>query len=207
MKRIQITISLISVLVFFFLFATKTQAAYFKFNQSQVNVTVGQEFDLQLIVDPEGEEITSVDAYLQFDQNFIEGVSVTQGDYFPTVINNISASTIYIAGMVDYPASPKTGVGTVATVKFRAKTNGTTTIGFICEYSKIVKNDTNYSNILTCEKNQSAQIIIGTGANNSSNSSNNQLPKTGIFDQTEKFLLPGVFLMFSGILGRFLLKL
>jgi hypothetical protein len=207
MKKDQLTRFLIAAVVFFFLFATKVQAAYFKFDQSQVNVSAGQEFDLQLIVDPQEEEITSVDAYLQFDQNLIEGVSVTQGDYFPTVTNNISTSTIYIAGMVDDSASPKTGLGTVATVKFKAKTNGTATIGFICDSSKIVKNDTNYSNILTCERNQPAQIIIGSGVSNSSNSSNNQLPKTGIFDQTEKFLLPGVFLLLSGILGRFLLKL
>lgn len=198
-----------------FFSVSQAQAAYFKFNKDQVNVAAGDEFDLQLIVDPENGAITSVDAYIQFDQNLIEGVSVTDGSYFPTVTKNISSSTIYIAGLVDDPASPKTGTGTVATIRFKGKTNGTATISLNCDSSKIVKNDVNFPNILTCSKNKSAQIIIGQGSNNNQTASNNssnssttngELPRTGVLDNTERLFLPGALLFFAGILSRVLFK-
>jgi hypothetical protein len=203
---------LILFFVFLFFSVSQAQAAYFKFNKDQVNVAAGDEFDLQLIVDPENEEITSVDAYIQFDQNLIEGVSVTDGSYFPTVTNNISLSTIYIAGLVDDPASPKTGTGTVATIKFKGKTNGTATVSFNCDTSKIIKNDINSTNIISCNKNKLAQIIIGQGSNDNQTASNNsttangELPRTGVLDNTERLFLPGALLFFAGILSRVLLK-
>jgi hypothetical protein len=212
MKRKIIKQLLILFFVFLFFSVSKAQAAYFKFNVNQVNVAAGGEFDLQLIVDPEGEEITSVDAYIQFDQNLIEGISVTDGSYFPTVTNNISSTTIYVAGLVDDPASPKTGTGTVATIKFKAKTNGTAAISFNCDTSKIVKNDINSTNIISCGKNESAQVIIGQGstgnqtASNNSSTTNGELPRTGLFDNTGKLFLSGALLFFAGLLSRVLFK-
>jgi len=217
MKRKLIEKLLLFFFVFFLLSVSSVQAAYLKFDKDQVNVAEGGEFDLQLIVDPEGEEITSIDAYIQFDKDLIEGISVTEGSYFPTVTNNIAASNIYVAGMVDDPANPKTGTGTVVTVKFKGKANANTTISFNCDSSKIIKNDINSTNIIACNKNKTAEINIGQGSTNnqtnsgSSNSGNStgnnaQLPKTGVFDNTEKLFLPGAMLFVVGILGRFLLK-
>jgi len=212
MKRKLLKQFLILVFVFLFFSVSQAQAAYFKFDKDQVSVSTGEEFDLQLIVDPEGEEITSVDVYIQFDQNLIEGISVNNGSYFPTVTNNISSSTIYVAGLVDDPASPKTGIGTVATIKFKGKTDGTATISFNCDSSKIIKNDINSTNIISCDKNQPAQIIIGQGSTNNQTTSNNssttngELPRTGLFDNTENLFLPGALLFFIGLLSRILFK-
>lgn len=212
MKRKLLKQFLILFLFFLFFSVSQAQAAYFKFDKDQVNVAAGQEFDLQLIVDPEGEQITSVDAYIQFDQNLIQGISVTDGNYFPTVTNNISNTTIYVAGLVSDPNSPKTGVGTIATIRFKGKTNGTATLSFNCDSSKIVKNDINSTNIISCDKNKSAQIIIGQGstsnqtASNNSSTTNGELPRTGVFDNTEKLFLPGALLFFAGLLSRILFK-
>lgn len=140
-------------------------AAFLKFDQSSFTVAEGDSFDVQIIVNPGSDQITSVDAYVTYDESVLSADSVTDGTYFPTVLNDLSAGKAYVAGFVNSPSDFKTGTGTVATVTFSTLKQGSTDLVFDCNgqatvTSKVIKNDINSTNIITCSQNGTATITV-----------------------------------------------
>ncbi len=140
-------------------------AAFLKFDQSSFTVTEGDSFDVQIIVNPGSDQITSVDAYVTYDESVLSADSVTDGTYFPTVLNDLSAGKAYVAGFVNSPSDFKTGTGTVATVTFSTLKQGSTDLVFDCNgqatvTSKVIKNDINSTNIITCSQNGTATVTV-----------------------------------------------
>lgn len=201
-------------------------AASLKFDSTTVTATNGQLFELQVIVDPGSENITSVDAYVLFPSNLFKINKVTPGTYFPTVTNSIQSTKVYIAGLVDDPATSKTGTGTVATISFQAIADGTGTISYDCregasDGSKVIKNDINATNIIVCGQNGSAVVTVGTGGGGSVSPTSGPvptssggggstppvqtLPQSGVVDSILKFSVPGAALLVVGLAMRLLL--
>jgi len=188
-------------------------AATFKFDKTSVNVGVNETFQIEVSVDSAGEEIRSVDAYINYDGSLLEVNSVSDGDFFPTVVHDSATSgQVYIAAMVDDPATSKNGTGKIATITFKGKANGTTTITFNCQNSKIIKADTNATNIIDCSAFNSSTVTIGTGAGGQTNQTNptptpsiTSLPRTGIFDNIQKAAKPGIILIIFGTMLRLFL--
>jgi len=189
---------------------SQVSAASLKFDKTSASVDVGGTLSLGIIVDAGSDEISSTDIYVTYDANLIEAQTVNNGSFFPTVTNNITPGRVYIAGMVDDPASSKTGSGTVATIDFKGLKDGSVTISFDCNTSKIVKGDINATNILQCSSDDKAVISVGSGSSGGSSSSssnssdNNQpqtLPKSGIFENLINLAIPGgiLFLIGSGL--------
>jgi len=161
---------LIGALLLMFMSATSgaVSAAFLKFDKASVEVNVDETFDIQLIVDPGSEQITSIDSYITYDSAIIDADSVTEDDYFPTVLNDLTAGKVYIAGLVDSPSDFKTGVGTVAKITFKALKEGETDLVFDCDgqdtvTSKVIQNDINSTNIIQCSQNGTATITVGVG--------------------------------------------
>jgi len=193
------------------------EAANFSFDKSSYSVGVGQTVQIQVNIDTGGEQVNGADAYINYDSSFLSVEDVSAGSFFPTVTNDTeTAGKVYIAGLVDDPASPKTGSGTLATITFKGLKDGMVNLTFDCNNSKIVKGDTNATNILQCSSDYKAVIFIGSGSgggssNSSSNSSNNNqpqtLPKSGIFENLINFAIPGAILfLIGGGLKLFILK-
>jgi len=208
----------------------QVEAAALKFDKTTINTTAGQTFDLQVRVDAGTEQITSVDAYILFPNNLLQPQTVSPGTFFPTVTNNIQATKVYIAGLVDDPATSKSGVGTVATITFKALADGTATISYDCregatDSSKVIKNDINATNIIVCSQNDTSTVTIGTGGGSTiaptatpqgggttgggttggGSTLPSQLPQTGAFDTIVKVTLPGLALLIVGGALRLLL--
>ena len=200
-------------------------AASLKFDATTVTIDPGKVFELQLIVDPGSDNIRSVDAYILFPPNF-QVLKVTPGTYFPTVTNNIQSSKVYVAGLVDDPATSKTGAGTVATISFQALLNasGTGKISFDCrdgasDSSKVIKDDINATNVIVCGTNGSTAITVGTGgggptitptvapsgAGSTSATTPQTLPQTGSLDNILNVSISGVVLLVAGLAVRLLL--
>lgn len=141
-------------------------AAHFEFDKSALSVKNGDTFTLQVIVDPKTEQITSVDIYVLYDKSILTAQTVDAGTYFPTILDDIQPGKIYIAGLVEDPTAFKTGKGTVATITFKATADGTANVTFDCrsasDSSKIIKNDINATNIITCADNKSSLVTVGT---------------------------------------------
>jgi len=195
-------------------------AASFSFDKENYTVSVGETIQVQVNIDVGSDEVNGADAYINYDNSFLAVESVSAGSFFPTVTNDTStAGTIYIAGLVDDPGSPKTGSGTLATITFKGLKDGTANLSFDCTNSKIVKNDTNATNILQCSSDQKATILVGSGNSDTSNYSNDTsvnnsntyqpqiLPKSGIFDYLLKFAVYGIiFFVIGGGLKFLILK-
>lgn len=148
---------------------SQVRAAALRFDKTSNSVTSGNTFDVQVVIDPGSEQVTSTDAWIVYDKNILTVVSVKDGTYFPTVLNDTTtAGKVYVAGLVNDPTEFKSGVGTVATITFRATTNGNATISYQCdpnatETSKIIKNDINSTNIIECGANGTQAVTVGSG--------------------------------------------
>lgn len=177
------------------------RAASFSFDKTTVTVNSGETFQLSVNLNPESDKIYSADIYINYDASFLKPTNVSAGSLFPTVSNDISTSgKVYIAAMVNDPTSAVSSSGTVATITFQALKDGSVTLSFDCNSSKIIKDDVNASNVLNCSANNSAAITIGTGSTNNNTSSEipEELPKTGILENVLKFAFPGIILLILG---------
>ena len=181
----------------------QTQAGFLTFDKDTVVANIGDIFDVQIIVDPGSEQISSDDAYVIYDPSLIEAQGVTPLDYFPTVVNNIEFGRVYVAGLVDDPATYKTGSGAVATVSFKALANGLGTLTYDCQpgvynSSKIIKNDLNATNIIECDQNGRVNITVGSGIGGGITATPSALPRSGIFENISKVAVPGMILLILG---------
>lgn len=148
---------------------SQVRAAALRFDKTTNSVTNGNTFDVQVTIDPGSEQVTSTDAWIVYDKNILTVVSVKDGTYFPTVLNDTTtAGKVYVAGLVNDPTEFKSGVGTVATITFRAAANGNATLSYLCdpnatETSKIIKNDINSTNIIECGSNGTQVVTVSSG--------------------------------------------
>ena len=182
------------------------QAAALKFDKTTVSTTNGGTFQIAVTVDPGSDALNSVDSYVTFDAALLKATVVTAGTLFPTVSNDISTSgKVYIAGMVNDPASSVSSAGTVATITFQALKDGTATLSFDCNTSKIIKNDINASNVIVCSTNGTSAVTIGGGGTQPTSAPPSQLPQSGIFDNVVKFMVPGTIMLILGGILRLVL--
>lgn len=193
----------------------RTEAANLKFGTTALTVTTGQTVTVDVIVDAGSDQISSTDAYVLYDPTLLEATTVTAGTFFPTVTNNITSGKVYIAGLVDDPATSKTGSGTLATITFSGLKDGTGTLTFDCSAtasnsSKVVKNDINATNVLVCAENGQATVTVGVGggltptsvSGGVTNPTPSVLPQTGIFENIQALAVPGMILLLVGGLLR-----
>ncbi len=204
MKKILKTLLL---LVLFFLgtplLFNPAWAGFFKFDKTTVPVASGGTFQIAVTVDPGSDSLNAAETYVTFDATVLKAVSVTAGSLFPTVSNDISTSgKVYIAGLVNDPASSISTAGTLATITFQALKDGTATLSFDCNTSKIIKNDINASNVISCSQDGTAAVTVGSGGGSSSSQPTSpppaQLPTSGVFDNVVKFAIPGMILLILG---------
>lgn len=203
----------IAIFIFFLttpFFLGEIQAASFKFDKTTVSVANGGTFQIAVTVDPGSDALNSVDAYVTFDAAVIKATVVTAGSLFPTVSHDEStAGRVYIAGMVNDPASSISATGTLVTITFQALKDGTATLAFDCNTSKIIKNDINASNVITCAQNGTTVVTVGSGGSNVQSTTSppppTQLPQSGVFDNVVKLAIPGLILFLVGGAFRLLL--
>ena len=121
--------TILPVFIFFLslpLFFNSVQAAYFKFDQTTISVASGGTFQIAVMVEPGSDSLNAAEAYVTYDSGVLNATSVAAGSLFPTVSHDVStAGKVYIAGMVNDPASSISVSGTLATITFQASNTGT----------------------------------------------------------------------------------
>lgn len=208
MKKILKTLLLL--LVFFLsspLLFNPAWAGFFKFDKTTAAVSNGGTFQIAVTVDPGSDSLNSVDAYVTFDSTVLKATSVAAGSLFPTVSHDEStAGKVYIAGMVNDPASSISSAGTLATITFQGLKDGSATLAFDCNTSKIIKDDINASNVINCSQNGTAAVTVGSGGSSTQPTSPpSQLPESGVFENVVKFAIPGAILLILGSVLRLVL--
>lgn len=214
MKKTLIFIFLIGLYFLTPIVVGRVQAASLRFGSTTATVVVGQTVQVPITVDAGTEQIRSVDVYVLYDATLLEAQGVAEGSFFPTVTKNITSGKVYIAGLVDDPASSKTGSGILATITFKGLANGVANVTFDCRTnvnnsSKIIKNDMNATNIITCSQNGALAVTVGTGSSSAGGTTPTvlptQLPQTGIFDNIKNISIPGAILIIAGSLLQIVL--
>lgn len=215
MKSMKYLTSVFVLSALFVFAANGVEAATLKFDKTTVTTDLNQTIDLQVVIDAASDQILGVDSYIVYDPQYFEPQNVANGTYFPTVLNNIFSGKVYIAGIVNDPSTFKTGSGTLATITFKALKNGSGNITFYCvdganDSSKILKNDTNATNVINCAGNGSTSFTIGTGAaapgpSNTPAPTISRLPQTGLLDSFGSYTIPGALLLLLGIGVKILL--
>ncbi|KKQ24983.1 MAG: hypothetical protein US40_C0004G0021 [Candidatus Roizmanbacteria bacterium GW2011_GWC2_37_13] len=198
------------LLAFFFLvapFVFSAEAASLKFDKTTATTTNGGTFQISVTVDPAGDNLSSTDVYVTFDSTLLKANSVAAGSLFPTVTNDISTSgKVYIAGMVNDPATSVSTSGTLATITFQGLKDGSGTLAFDCATSKIIKNDINATNVINCSQNGTSSVTVGAGgAAAPTTAPPAQLPQSGILDNLVRFAVPGMILLILGSALRLVL--
>lgn len=216
MKK-YLLIKILSLAILFIvvtIFIGTVNAASLKFDKTTVSVANGETFQIAVTVDPGTDALNSVDAYITFDSAVLKATAVTADSLFPTVSHDEStAGKVYIAGLVNDPDSSISTSGTLATITFQALKDGTATLSFDCNTSKIIKNDISASNVIVCGTNGTSVVTIGSGGGSSTsptiapaaNTGASELPRSGIFDNVVKFAIPGLLLFLVGGVFRLLL--
>lgn len=209
MNKIIKSLSLAVLFIVVPMFFGSVNAASLKFDKTTVSTTNGGTFEIAVTVDPGSDPVLSTDAYVTFDSSLLKANSVSAGSLFPAVTNDTATSgRVYIAGMVTDTATPVTTSGTLATITFQGLKEGTGTLAFDCNLSKIIKNDDFTSNVLVCSQNNSSVVTIGGGggaAPAADNSVPAELPQTGIFDNVASIAIPGIILLLLGGVFRLVL--
>lgn len=204
----NLLILICSLILVFLILPENTYSAYLKFDKETHDASVGDQFDVQVIIDTEGEEVVSSDVYIPFDSTVFEVVSISPGDFFDTVSHDVSTEEIYIAGMMEDIGVGKRGTGLIATITLRVKGGGRQVLSFLCDTSSSRTSTINkqvgveVENIINCSSNKSLTVkIAGTDADQgeetdssysdttdsqgtTSDTAPSQLPKSGIFDNT-----------------------
>lgn len=212
------TLFLASLLFFVSFFIThQVDAATLKFDNTSVTAKVNDTIDIPVVIDAGSDQILGVDSYIMYNPEHWEPQNITNGTYFPTVLNNTFSGKVYIAGIVNDPSSYKTGSGTLATITFKALKDSSDKFTFYCvdgasDSSKILKNDTNATNVIDCANNGTLAYTIGAGGGGTTNPGNgtpvptiSTLPKTGLSDSMVKYGLPSAVLLLIGIGAKLLI--
>ena len=194
------------------------EAASLTFDKSTATATNGGTFQVGVVMNPGSDIIYSTDIYVIYDATLFKATNVAAGTLFPNVANDTATSgRVYIAGYVNDTGSSVTTSGTVATITFQGLKDGSGTLSFDCNSSKIIKNDLNATNVIVCTQNGTSAITIGAGGGPSPTAtpapaentgvaeSPTELPQTGIWDNVVKFAVPGVILLILGSALRFIL--
>lgn len=217
---LQVIVTFLFLFIPFFLFANSVEAAFLKFDQTAATVSNGATYQAQVVLDAGTDQVTSTDVWVIYDSTLLEAQTVTAGTFFPTVTNNISPGKVYIAGLIVDPGTYKTGTGTVATITFRALKNGTGTLTYDCRTevsnsSKIIKNDVNATNIIVCSQNGTQTVTVGASSGvptstpavlgSAPTAVPTALPQSGVMDNFNKLIGPGLVLFLFGVILRLVL--
>ncbi len=137
------------------------------FDPATSSVALGQNFTVTVKVDTYGNATTGTDAYIQYDQTAVQFVSLANGDFYPSISHADQQGVLSLRGMVTEPASSKTGTGLLGAVTFKALKEVVTRLVFICDpskatSSKIIKNDINATNIISCGSNNQITVTVGS---------------------------------------------
>jgi hypothetical protein len=159
--------------------------------------TVGQSdnFTVTIQAQANGQEVSGISAFLDFDPNYFQVASITAGDTLTVPLQNVYDNT---AGTLDYSAGVfsnfPTGTFTVATVTFNtsATTTGNTTISFHTSGSRTTDADLGGSSKLNSTTGAAVELVSGINVDISVVLQGGGRPDAGwIVPATIKFFTPG----------------
>ena len=217
MKRFFFSLTIV-LSIFFLWFPYIVQAQitspHFSLSPTVKETETDSNFDVTVSVDTAENSVNGADAIIEYDQNLLEVITVTEETFFPTTTSvTTTAGKVEIYGIAD-SNMPKSGIGTLATITFRGKSAGTAVVNFTCQ-SGITNdsniNDTNNTDIISCSSNVGGSYVI-SGSDVSASTTitptasavnTDDIPQTAFFEPTFLMLGGGTLLLFLSIIMLF----
>jgi hypothetical protein len=210
MRIVSVLYCFIVILFFFILSAFTSRpvwAASFSLSPATKVVTVGDQFDVAVILDTAGEAATAAKAIVNYDGLKLQVVSATLGSLFTTKTEPDTSTS----GKVTLEASGATatesftGSGTFATLTFKALAAGVVTVSF--EFSQSSTTDSNVTgssgnDILTAASSGTYTIAtsgIGGGTESTPVPTPSALPESGVVEDTIILLGGGLLFLGTGL--------
>ncbi len=213
--KVKICILILVALVF--IFSPKpTFAQTLSFDPTQQGVVVGQQFTVKININTGGQQTSGADALITYDPNILSVVSASNGGFYTNFANNPLSSVnnkYLISGFETDSTSLKSGTGTLATVTFSGKANGTSVVSFDCTTGS--KSDSNIiaantaNDIINCSSLAQASFTVGpanatpvTSGTSGNNPTPAVLPRSGSVEVTIAAVGVGLVLTVLGLIFR-----
>jgi len=211
--------------VFVFYRPAQAQAgARLYFEPASGNYSIGEEFSVVVNVDPANSDTVAIDAIINYDTGRLELISVENNEYFGKepaggfeyVENETGKLLVFSFATVQY-FSVNT-VGKVATVKFKAKAEGTAAVTFVCssggdDDTSIWAPPPGYEELIDCAAVGSGSYTIGSGGESptatptpgdsgaTATPTSSSLPDSGVIEPLVLTVAMGSLLVGLGFLG------
>lgn len=151
--------------------AHQVLAQYFKFDLGGATPSVGNSFQVKIMINSAGKDVMGGDAIVVFDNNKLSINSSQNGGFLSSFqdspIGGMANKYLFSAWEVSEAYAKKTSTDTLfATANLTAKSGGSTTLSFDCTSGTTDSNiwDTTQKDILNCTQSASLAINIGGAA-------------------------------------------
>lgn len=131
-----------------------------KFNSNSKDISLGEEFTVDVIVDTAGEQAVGADAIVLFDGNVLEAESINPGTIFsdyPSLIIDNKKGKLTISGIVKAQSSLFSGSGVLASINFKSIAVGNANLHF-----DFTQGSTRDSNIAVTKGNGDVLTEVGS---------------------------------------------
>ncbi len=178
---------------------TTALSASLSLSPSTGSYAVGDDFDVQIMLDTAGQDVSAVDAIVNYDSSVLQVTDITPGSIFSSYPEqSSSASTIEISGLDASTTSPFNGSnGVFATIGFRVLDEGDTNLTF-----DFTTGSTLDSNVVEASSGQSNDILNSvTNASYSllpEGTGSTDLPDAALFLSSKKVLAIFIGMLFTG---------
>lgn len=149
------------------------EAANLRFDPTSFSGQPGDTFDVDILVNPDSEQVSAVDVYLNFDSADVSATNVQVTDLFDNINQTIDTNQVYLNGIFTDATKYIDEEGILATITFELNSANDGTLQFYCDKaqsstSKIIRNDVNATNVIECSELSLFSINGGTTAPDSS---------------------------------------
>ena len=202
--------SFVLVLLVYLLFVGSVEAAKLVIEPPTGTYGVGQQFQSKITLDTEGAATVGVDVLLKYDPAFLKITNVQNGEIYSQypgkkIDNNVGS--FGLSGIVSLDDEEGfSGSGTFATVVFEGVSAGTASVDF--DFSPGVRSDSNVASMNSTDDSLSSATgatyaIVAAGGGKGGvavNPSPSELPKSGVIEDTLKFVGAGLGMIFLSLL-------
>jgi LPXTG-motif cell wall-anchored protein len=199
-------IAVLLLFVFSPLTVKAARAATFSLSPATQVVTVGDEFQVAVMIDTEDEAVVGADAIINYDGLKLQATEASLGSLFSVKTTEDASSSGKIIFQAEGATATETftGTGTFATITFKALAAGVVTVTF--DFSQGAETDSNIYNsgnvdVLTTASSGTYTVATsGIGGETSSPAPlPSSLPQTGVVENTIGLLAGGLLFLGAGV--------
>jgi len=169
------TLFIVVATIFLLGFSSSAYAAYFTLEPSSKTVRKGEQFDVNVKINTEGEAPKTVEAVILYDESQLRIASIKEPSdsekFFPLFFKKIMNNKVNMGASINPGAADgKSGEGLIGTIVFEGVLESSNVVNFLCQPGDTrdsninVKKGARPTDIIECSKlNEATFIVSGVG--------------------------------------------